>query len=133
MRKIEIAGLLLLALTGPTAAQDPASVTPTFGQLNDTAIAIYQDAKNRFLGQADPVVIAGFDAVLIRHHGTARQVARTPSAYQFLKTIDHVPRSLWAATRPASEGLDREEAWRGKLTELRPRIAAALEALPQAG
>jgi hypothetical protein len=125
--------LLLLMLAGPAAAQDPASVAPAFRLLNDAAIAIYQDAKNRFLDQADPIVIAGFDAVLIRHHGTARQVGQTPSANRLLKTIDHVPRSLWAALRPASEGLDREEAWRGRLAELRPRIAAVLDALPQAG
>jgi hypothetical protein len=125
--------VLLLALTGPTAAQDPASVVPAFRQLNDAAIAIYQDAKNRFLDQADPVIIAGFDAILIRHHGTARRVGQAPAANQLLKTIDHVPRSLWAAIRPASEGLDREGAWRGKLAELRPRIATVLDALPQAG
>src|SRR6266496_2679467 len=122
MRKTGITGLLLLALTGAAAAQDPA-VTPAFRQLNDTAIAIYQDAKKRFLNQADPVVIAGFDGVLIRHHGTARRVGQPPPATQLLKTIDHAPRSLWAVIRPASEGLDREEAWRGQLAELRPRIA----------
>src|SRR5437773_1436544 len=133
MRKTGIAGLLLLALTGPAAAQDPASVTPAFGQLNDTAIAIYQDAKRRFLAQADPVIIGGFDGVLIRHHGTMARVGQTPPTNHLLKTIDHVPRSLWAALRPPSEGLDREEAWRGKLAELRPRMATVLEALPQAG
>ncbi len=122
--------VLLLALAGPAAAQDPASA---FRQLNDTAIAIYQDAKNRFLDQADPVVIAGFDGVLIRHHRTERRVGQTPPANQLLKTIDHAPRSLWAAIRPASEGLDRQEAWRGKLAELRSRIATVLDALPEAG
>src|SRR5207302_2041511 len=101
--------------------------------LNDMAIAIYQDAKHRFLDQADPVIIAGFDGVLIRHHGAARRVGQPPPATQLLKTIDHAPRSLWAAIRPAGEGLDREEAWRGQLSELRPRITAALEAMPRAG
>ena len=125
--------LLLLALTGPAAAQDPASEMPAFRQLNDTAIAIYQDAKRRFLDQADPVIVAGFDTILIRHRGTARQVGQTPAPYHLLKTIDHVPRSLWAAVRPANDGLDREEAWRGKLTELRPRIATVLDAMPRAG
>ena len=125
--------LLLLALAGPAIAQDPASVAESFRQLNDTAIAIYQDAKNRFLSEADPVVIAGFDSVLIRHHGTAKRVAQTPAVYQLLKTIDHVPRSLWAAMRPATEGLDREAAWRGKLTGLRSGIATVLDAMPQAG
>ncbi len=133
MRKTGIVCLLLLGLAGPAAGQEPASVMPAFRQLNDTAIAIYQDAKKRFLDQADPIVIAGFDAVMIRHHGTARRVGQTPPANQLLKTIDHVPRSLWAAMRPASEGFDREEAWRGKLTEIRPRIATVLDALPRAG
>jgi hypothetical protein len=127
------AGLLLLALAGPAAAEDPASVAQAFHQLNDTAIAIYQDAKRRFLAQADPVVIADFDGALIRHHGTVRRVGQPPPANTLLKTIDHVPRSLWAALRPASAGLDREETWRGKLIELRPRIASALETMPRAG
>src|SRR5258707_17190 len=62
-----------------------------------------------------------------------RRVGQPPPANQLLKTIDHAPRSLWAALRPASDGLDREDSWRGKLAELRPRIATVLEALPQAG
>jgi hypothetical protein len=50
-----------------------------------------------------------------------------------LKTVGHVPRSLWAALRPAIDGLDPEESWRGRLAELRPLAEAALAALPQAG
>jgi len=133
-----IAGFGLVAIAGlpmawPAAAQDAASATPIFRQLNDTSIAIYRDAKRRLLGVADPVVIAGFDAVLIRQHGAEKRVGRTPAPYDLLKTIDHVPRSLWAALRPAIAGLDPEAAWRTKLTELRPRVAAALGTIKEAG
>lgn len=133
LRIIETVACLAIAIAGPAAAQDPASGILTFGQLNDAAISIYQDAKRRFLAQADPVVIAGSDSILIRHRGAERRIAQTPPAYHLLKTIDHVPRSIWAALSPALEGLDRDEAWRATLAQLRPRVDAALRALPQAG
>jgi hypothetical protein len=125
--------LLLVVMAWPAAAQDAASATQIFRRLNDTSIAIYRDAKRRLLGEADPVVIAGFDSVLIRQHGAEKRVGRTPPPYDLLKTIDHVPRSLWAALRPAIAGLDPEAAWRTNLTELRPRVAAALGTIKQAG
>jgi hypothetical protein len=50
-----------------------------------------------------------------------------------MKVVGHVPRSVWAALRPAVEGLDPGQAWRARLTELRDRAEAALGALPQAG
>jgi hypothetical protein len=128
-----IAGLVLAAISGPAAAQDATSTTAVFRQLNDTAIAMYRDAKQRFLAEADPVVIAGFASVLIRQHGAERRVGQTPPPYDLLKTIDHVPRSLWAALRPAVAGLDREEAWRARLAELRPRAAAALGVINETG
>ena len=133
-----IAGFGLVAIAGlpmawPIAAQDAASAALIFRQLNDTTIEIYRDAKRRLLGEADPVVIAGFDSVLIRQHGTEKRVAQTPPAYALLKAIDHVPRSLWAALYPGVAGLDPEAAWRAKLAELRPRVAAALGAVKEAG
>jgi hypothetical protein len=50
-----------------------------------------------------------------------------------LKAVGHVPRSIWAALRPAIEGLDPEQAWRPRLAELRDRAKVALGVLPQAG
>ena len=124
--------LLLLALAAPAGAQDPLSAAAVFRQLNDTAVAIYQDAKRRFLAEADPVVIASTRGVVIRHRGAVTQAGDIPAAYQLLKTVDHVPRSIWAALRPAIDGMDGDHAWRGKLSDLRTRTAAALEALPRA-
>jgi hypothetical protein len=122
-----------LPMAWPAAAQDAASATLIFRQLNDASIAIYRDAKRRLLGEADPVVIAGFDSVLIRQHGAEKRVGQTPPAYALLKTIGHVPRSLWAALYPGVAGLDPEAAWRTKLAELRPHVAAALAAVKEAG
>ena len=128
-----IAPLVFIALAGAAAAQDASSPIAIFRQLNDASIQVYQDAKRRLLGGADPVVIAGFASVLIRQHGTERRVGQTPAAYDLLKTVDHVPRSLWAALYPAIAGFDPEAAWRAKLAELRPRVAAALGAVKEAG
>jgi hypothetical protein len=128
------AAWLCLATHGARAdAQDSAPAATSFRQMNDTAISIYQDAKRRFLAQADPVVIAGGASVLIRHHGGERRVGQTPDAYHVLKAIGHVPRSIWAALSPALEDLDREEEWRTKLTQLRNGVETALRALPQTG
>jgi hypothetical protein len=130
---MKLAGFAVLAMIGPAAAGDLATSSDAFVQLNDTAIAIYQQAKGRYLAAADPVVIAGPSSILIRQHGTVRRVGAIPAAYHLLKTVDHVPRSLWAALRPAIDGLDRDETWRSELTALRPHIEAVLEALPTAG
>jgi hypothetical protein len=125
--------LVALAIASPAAAQVATSTEEAFRQLNDMAIAIYRDAKDRFVSQADPVVIAGFDSIVIRHRGVEQVVAHLPAAYNLLKTIGHVPRSLWAAVRPAIEGLDPDNSWRGKLTGLRAQTQVVLQALPQAG
>ncbi len=128
-----LAGFAVLAVIGPATADDLATSVDPFHQLNDAAITIYQQAKSRYLAAADPVVIAGASSILIRQHGTIQRVGAIPAAYHLLKTVDHVPRSLWAALRPAIDGLDRDETWRNELTGLRPRIEAVLEALPKAG
>ena len=127
-----VALALLMAAAAPAMAD--AQATPdAFQQLNDDAIGVYRDAKERFHAAADPVVIVGFEDVMIRHRGQTRRVGQIPPAYQILKANGHAPRSIWAALRPAVDGLDPDATWRGKLTELRPRIAAARAALPVAG
>jgi hypothetical protein len=126
--------LVVLALGGAAGAQDAAPpVATTFRQLNDTAVTIYQDAKRHFLQHADPVVIAGSGAIIIRHNGAEKRVGEIPAAYTLLKTIDHVPRSIWAALRPAVEGVDPDDSWRGKLAGLRSRTEAALELMSRTG
>ena len=126
-----LALLLAVAIAWPAAAQEAASAEHAFRELNNTAIQIYQDAKHRFFSRADPVVIAGGGSVLIRHRGAERRVGQIPAEYHLLKTVGHVPRSIWAALAPAIEGDDPEDAWRAKLEQLRPRADAALRALPQ--
>jgi hypothetical protein len=125
--------LALGVILAPPLLADAQPAANSFQQLNDTGIGIYHDAKDRFHAAADPVVIVGFEDVMIRHHGQTRRVGHIPPAYQILKASGHAPRSIWAALRPAVEGLDPDATWRGKLQELRPRIVAARAALPSAG
>lgn len=128
---------LALALAGAARADQPAP-PDAFQLLNDNASAIYQTTKQRFLAAADPVVMVGydsgaFDSVLIRHNGQTRHLGQTPPAYHVLKTVGHVPRSIWAALRPVAEGLDPDGTWRAQLTELRPHVVAVQAALAGAG
>jgi hypothetical protein len=88
-------------------------------------MAIYRDAKQRFLGATGPVVIAG-GSVQIAHKGAITRCCEVPDSYDVLKTVGHVPRSIWAAMRPAIEGLDPEQTWRQHLTGLRPRLRRPL-------
>ena len=131
-----VAGAVALALAAaaPRAAlADAQAVADPFVQLNEDGIAIYREAKDRFHAAADPVVIVGFADVMIRQRGQTRRVGQIPPAYQILKASGHGPRSIWAAMRPAVEGLDPDATWRGKLEGLRPRLQAARAALPTAG
>ena len=128
------AWLLGAALTAaPPAGADAQAVTSPFVALNDAGIAVYRDAKQRFLAIADPVLIVGFEDVMVRHRGQTQRMGHVPPAYHVLKSSGHAVRSVWAAMRPAVEGLDPEAAWRGKLAALRPLVEAARAALPQAG
>jgi hypothetical protein len=135
MRSVLLGAWLLgTALIAPQPARaDSQAVTSPFVALNDAGIAVYRDAKQRFLAIADPVLIVGFEDVMVRHRGQIRRMGHLPPAYHVLKSSGHAVRSVWAAMRPAVEGLDPEAAWRGKLTALRPLVAAARAALPQAG
>lgn len=126
-------GLALLLAAAPPALADAQVAVDPFQRLNDDGIAVYRAAKDRFRAAADPVVIVGFEDVLIRQRGQTRRVGHIPPAYQILKASGHAPRTIWAALRPAVEGLDPDATWRGKLTDLRPRIDAARAALPSAG
>jgi hypothetical protein len=128
-----LAGYLIVALTmsGPVVGQTTEPPADAFQRLNNTAITIYQDAKRRYLAAADPVVIVGRDSVLIRQNGDIRRIGYLPPDYQLLKAVGHVPRSVWAALRPAIDGLDPDQSWRQKLAELRPLAASVLAALPQ--
>ena len=135
MRSFErlVASLLLgLALVGEAYAQDQ-DILRAFKMLNESAAATYRSTKQRFLAATEPVVIVGFGSVLIRHHGAVRRCGEIPDSYQVMKAVGHVPRSIWAAVRPAIEGLDPEQAWRARLTELHAHAKTALGVLPQAG
>jgi hypothetical protein len=48
-----------------------------------------------------------------------------------MKAVGHIVRSVWAALRPAIDGLDPQQAWRGSLIALREQAVAAVAALPQ--
>src|SRR4051812_4007788 len=130
-RLLAVAAIILTA--GGTAFAEDQSPPDPFKLLNDDDSAIYQDAKHRLVGAADPVVIVGFEDIMIRHAGETRRVAHIPPAYQVLKSVGHTPRGIWAALRPAVEGRDPDATWRGKLAGLRPKIAAAKAALTTAG
>ena len=120
------------AALGPAAAQST-SPAETFRRLNDTNSAIYQATKRRYLAAQDPVVIVGFNSIVIRYHGTVRQVGQIPEEYNILKAVGHTPRSLWAALAPAIADLDPEQTWRKQITEQRQNAVAALAVLPQTG
>ena len=134
-RRWIVAGCLIVALSmsSPVVSQTTEPSADAFRRLNDTAVTIYQDAKRRYLAAADPVVIAGFDSVLIRQNGSIRRLGYIPPSYHVLKAVGHVPRSLWASLRPAIDGLDPDQTWRQKLADLRPLAVVALAALPQSG
>ncbi len=129
---VVVLGAFTLAAPSPASGQTPPA-TDTFLRLNEINIQIYQDARRRFLAAQDPVVIAGFETIMIRHRGQTQRVGQIPAAYNILKTIGHTPRSVWAALRPAIEGRDPAQAWRATLRDLRPRAEAAMVALPHVG
>jgi len=88
-----VASLLLWgAPAGVALAQDTATLK-TFETLNASTMAIYRDAKQRFLGATGPVVIAG-GSVQIAHKGAITRCCEVPDSYDVLRR--------WATSREAS-------------------------------
>ena len=126
MARLALAFLAVLSAAAPARAQDP------FRALNDATIAIHNAAKDAYLAAADPLIVATPATVTVRYKGEIRAVARIPPAYHILKSIGHAPRAVWAAVRPAVDGMDPGQAWRARLGSLRGPVAAARAAVPGA-
>jgi hypothetical protein len=109
--------------THPAAALGVAPQTDAeaadFALANQVAAEIYGKAKDKFITQVDPLILAvNGELILIRAGQESRQNF-VPATYDVMKAVGHVPRSIWAALRPAIDGLDPQAEWRGQLHALR--------------
>ena len=88
------AAACLLLSVGGAAAQDP------FVALDEAALATYRQAKTEMLAATDPYVIVAFNSLILHRHGQATEVPFTPTAYDQLKTVDHMALAADGALAP---------------------------------
>jgi hypothetical protein len=110
------AALAALLLTTPLA---PRAEVADFAKANQVASEVYGKAKEKYLTQVDPLILAVNGDIILIRGGQERSFNFVPDSYEVMKAVGHVPRSIWAALRPAIDGFDPKEDWRGEVRALR--------------
>jgi hypothetical protein len=112
------------------AAEKPAA--DALVAVNKSFRTIYAKRRAEILKSAEPIIIVKFDAAVLRHRGTRREVNFTPRLYHETKAVSHTVLAVVAALtgktdRPLSP------ATRNQLSGLRALIPAAEASLAARG
>jgi len=110
------AALAALLLAAPPA---PRAEVADFALANKVASEVYGKAKEKYVTQVDPLILVVNGDIILRRGGQERSFNFVPDSYEVMKAVGHMPRSLWAALRPAIDGFDPQEDWRSLVRALR--------------
>lgn len=121
---------LWAAFAAPAAAQDADSAP--LNRLNAAFRAHYADSRAATLKRTDPILLVEFETLVLLHDGKRSEERFTPPLYHRLKTIAHIPLTLFVM---ASQYGDRPLPPEGQqaLRDYRALVVAAREALPGLG
>lgn len=126
-----LAALLLCAgLAGfvtPAAAQSADS--QALDRLNSAFRSHYGDSRAATLGRTDPIILAEFETLVLLHKGERREEPFTPPLYHRLKSISHIPLTLFVMSSRYGDKKLPPDGLRA-LEEYRALIVAARDALP---
>jgi hypothetical protein len=125
--------LLIALITGAPpgfAAEKPA--TDPLVAVNKSFRTIYAKRRAEILKRAEPIIIVKFDAAVLRHRGTRREVNFTPRLYHETKSVSH---TVLAAVAALTGKTDRplSPATRTQLSGLRALIPPAEASLAGRG
>ncbi|MGE0094394.1 MAG: hypothetical protein AB7M05_09600 [Alphaproteobacteria bacterium] len=126
-----LAALLLCAgfagFAAPAAAQSAGS--EALDRLNAAFRSHYGDSRAATLGRTDPVILVEFETLVLLHKGERHEEPFTPPLYHRLKSISHIPLTLFVmSSRYGDRPLPADALH--TLEEYRALVVAARDALP---
>ncbi|MHB1219055.1 MAG: hypothetical protein ACYC1L_12750 [Alphaproteobacteria bacterium] len=126
-----LAALLLCAsFTGfATPATAQATGSDALDRLNAGFRARYAESRAATLGRTDPVILVEFETLVLLHKGERRAEPFTPPLYHRLKSIAHIPLTLYVMSSQYGDKPLSAEAKRA-LDEYRALVVATRDALP---
>lgn len=98
-------------------------------RLNASFRAHYADSRAATLARTDPVILVEFETLVLLHKGERHAESFTPPLYHQLKSIAHIPLTLYVMSSEYGDVPLSAEA-RRKLDEYRTRVVATRDALP---
>jgi len=121
---------LIMGASPGLAAEKPA--TDPLVAVNKSFRTIYAKRRAEILKRAEPIIIVKFDAAVLRHRGTRREVNFTPRLYHETKSVSH---TVLAAVAALTGKTDRplSPATRAQLSGLRALIPPAEASLAGRG
>jgi hypothetical protein len=123
--------VMLVTGTPPIAAAEKPAADPLV-EINKSFRTIYAARRTEILKRAEPIIVVKFDAAVLLHRGTRREVNFTPRIYHETKAVSH---TVLAAVAALSGKTDRplSPATRKQLSDLRALIAPAEASLAKRG
>ena len=126
--RVVLAALFLCTgFIGSAAAQSANS--EALDRLNAAFRAHYGESRAATLGRTDPIILVEFETLVLLHKGERREESFTPPLYHRLKSISHIPLTLFVMS---SQYGDRKLPPEGlkALADYRALVVAARDALP---
>lgn len=119
--------LLCAALAAPAAAQSAGS--EALDRLNAAFRSHYGDSRAATLGRTDPIILVEFETLVLLHKGERHEAPFTPPLYHRLKSISHIPLTLFVMSsrygdKPLPSGALHA------LEDYRALVTTARDALP---
>ena len=126
--RLGLAALILCAgFAAPAAAQSANS--EALDRLNAAFRSHYGDSRAATLGRTDPILLVEFDTLVLLHKGERQAEPFTPPLYHRLKSISHIPLTLFVMSSRYGDKPLPPEGLRA-LEDYRALVVAAGDALP---
>lgn len=116
-----------VGLADSAAAQ--AADAPALDRLNAAFRVHYAESRTAMLGRIDPVILVEFETLVLLHKGERRTEPFTPPLYHRLKSIAHIPLTLYVMSAQYGDRPLPPEA-KSALESYRALVVAARDTLP---
>ena len=116
-----------IGFAAPAAAQS--ANAEALDRLNAAFRSHYGESRAATLGRTDPIILVEFETLVLLHKGERREEPFTPPLYHRLKSISHIPLTLFVmSSRYGDQPLPSGALH--ALEEYRALVVAARDALP---
>ena len=125
------APLFLLHKASLSPAQPAAPASPLL-EVNKAFRAAYAAARKDLLAHTGPVILVSGDDLVLLRDGRRSEAKVVPAAYHTLKTVSHIPLTIYAMTSPVADApLDDDK--RADLRQYRDKLPGVAKCLADCG